>query len=386
MRITIIGPSYPYRGGISHYNTLLYRSLLKNSHQVQFIGFRRQYPKFLYPGKSDEEKENISLYEPDILRVLDSINPLTWLQAVKHIREYQPEVIIIPWWVTFFAPLYIVLCTLTRGKTNARIMFLCHNVIEHETSRIKQWITSKTLRLGDFFMVHSSEDLSNLKNIIPEAIAKKAFMPSFHEINSRQVSKESSQYLLGLHSKKVLLFFGFVRPYKGLMFLLRSMVPLVKKFSDIHLLIVGEFMKGSKEEYLKFISDYSLHNYVTIIDHYVLTEQIHQYFCTADIVVLPYTTATQSAVVQLAYSYNKPVLVTNVGGLPEVVINGETGYTVPSKSSDAIYESIVDFYENSREQVMSENVEYFKTKFSWDELCHQIVQGAKAKKGQQNDK
>ncbi len=382
----MIGPSYPYRGGISHYNTLLYRALLKNSHQVQFIGFRRQYPKFLYPGKSDEEKENIGLYEPNILRILDSINPLTWFQAVKHISQYQPELIIVPWWVTFFAPLYIVLCTLTRRKTNARIMFLCHNVIEHETSRIKQWITSKTLKLGDLFLVHSSEDRYNLKKIIPGAIVKKALMPSFNEINPKQVSKDSSQHLLGLRNKKVLLFFGFVRPYKGLVYLLRSMVPLVKKFSDIHLLIVGEFMKGSKEEYLKVISEYSLHNYVTIIDHYVPTEQIHQYFCAADIAVLPYTTATQSAVVQLAYSYNKPVLVTDVGGLPEVVLNGETGYTVPSKSSDSIYESIVDFYENSRERAMSENIEYFKTKFSWDELCHQILQDVNTKKGQQNDK
>lgn len=372
MRITLLGPSFPYRGGISQYNTFLYRALRKK-YDVQFIGFSRQYPKLLFPGDSDREY-NEHLYEPEIHHIIDSINPLTWIKAVRKIRKYNPDIVIIPWWVFFFAPCFWFISKFSKFKRDTVVMMLCHNVIEHETNILKKKISKLVFRTADFFLVHSNVDRDNLNSMLPDKFIIKSFLPTFEDLiveqNNINLSLDKKREL-DLIGKKVLLFFGFVRPYKGLKNLLLALEKLSKKYQDIHLLVVGEF-QGDKIFYLDQIKSLGIQNNVTIIDSYVPSEEVPNYFNISNLTVLPYISATQSAVVQLSYGFNKPVLVTDVGGLSEAVINGETGYIVDSQNIEQIVNSISDYFDNNREEEMVRNVSRYKYNFSWEEFINKL--------------
>lgn len=371
MKVTIIGPSYPFRGGISQYNTMLYREM-KKSHDVQFIGFKKQYPKILYPGKSDTEINNKELYEPDVLRIINTTNVFTWKAAAKKISAFSPDMVIMPWWVVFFAPLYFYLINKIKRNKNTRILLLCHNVIEHESNVVKRKISQGIFMLSDLFLVHSFEDKKNLLELVPGATVSKVFLPTFQSLNDRIISKLDARKLLNITAKNVILFFGFVRPYKGLHYLIDALATAVEKIDDIHLLVVGEFMGNDKQKYIDQMNQNSLQKVITLVDEYVPTDDINSYFCACDIVALPYVSATQSAVVQLAYGFNKPVLVTDVGGLPEVVEHDKTGFIVERSNSAAISEQLIDFYKNNKETYMVDNVKEYKERFSWKNLVNEI--------------
>lgn len=371
MRITLIGPSYPYRGGISQYNTFLYR-ILKEKHEVQFIGFSRQYPQFLYPSKSDKEY-NEKLIEPDIIYSLDSVNPFSWLKTVRIIRDFAPDMLIIPWWVVFFAPCFWTVAILSKLRTKLKVLFICHNVIEHESSKIKRKISKQVFKISDYFLVHSNEDKRNLLEIIPSARVIKTFLPSYENlIIHREFDRNRIKSTLNIKQNRILLFFGFIRPYKGLKYLLYAMKQVTENDSDVHLLIVGECMGEDKEKYLRIISNIGLNEHVTFINRYVPTEELSSYFLLSNIVVLPYVSATQSAVVQLAYGFDKPVIVTNVGGLSEAVLHNRTGYVVEPCNSNAIANAVIDYFKQNREEEMKKEVSIFKKNFSWEKLRSHI--------------
>lgn len=371
MKISLVGPSYPYRGGISQYNTFLYRAL-KEKHDVQFIGFKRQYPQFLYPSKSDKEY-NEKLKEPEIIYSLDSVNPLSWFKTVKLIRRFDPDVLIFPWWVIFFAPCFWTVAALSKYRKKTKVLFICHNVIEHETNRIKKLISKHVFKIADYFVVHSNEDRKNLLDMLPLAKVIKSFHPSYENlIIIREIERESIKSELKIKQNKILLFFGFIRPYKGLKYLIQAMKLIVKQDRDVHLLIVGECIGEDNDKYLKMINDLELGDHVTFINKYVPTEELGLYFMVSNIVVLPYVSATQSGVIQLAYGFNKPVIVTNVGGLSEAVINHRTGYVIESCNSEEIARAVKDFFDKRREESMVKEVSLFKKHFSWETLRNQI--------------
>jgi glycosyltransferase involved in cell wall biosynthesis len=370
MKICVIGPAYPFRGGIAHYTTLLSKEM-KTKHEVKFLSFKRQYPKWLYPGRSDKDSSKITIEDCDVEAVLDSMNPLSWFSTFKHVKEFDPDIVIIPWWVAFWTPQFWTISRLIRKKLKAKLLFICHNVVEHESSGIKKLCTRMVLTKGTDFIVHSQEDLENLKAIIPNSKVIKSYHPTYEVFNNNVPNKMQAREKLGL-SGNVMLFFGFVRPYKGLKYLLDSMAEVVSEV-DVTLLVVGEFWKD-KEQYIEQIERLGLKDKVKIVDEYVPNEEVGKYFSASDIVVLPYVSATGSGIVQMAYGFNKPVISTKVGSLTEVVIGGKTGYLIEPRNSRALSKAILDFYRDKKEDEFTKNISVEREKFSWKNM-RQTIEG-----------
>ncbi len=368
MKICLIGPTHPFRGGISHYTTLLYRHLRKR-HDTLFISFVRQYPKWLFPGKTDIDPSQEHIQEPGVLKILDSMNPLTWIKTVRTIITNNPDLVIIPWWVSFWAPQFWIISFFVKLFIKTKIIFLCHNVVEHESKWIDKLLTKLVLKQGDGFIVHSDDDLNNLKRILPDARVQKTFHPTYDVFNMADFDPQTirAQYNI---TGNILLFFGFVRPYKGLKFLIQAMPEIVKSH-DVTLMVVGEFWKD-KEEYLSMIQALDLSKKVVIVDEYVPNEEVGNYFCAADLVVQPYISATGSGVVQTAFAFNKPVIATRVGCLTDVVDHGKTGFIVDPQDSSAIALAVGVYLSEINHAKMAGNIQSKSRLFSWDRLIKVI--------------
>jgi glycosyltransferase involved in cell wall biosynthesis len=367
MKIAMIGPSAPFRGGISHYTTLLFQHL-KNRHKVRFFAFKRQYPGWLFPGKTDIDPSLSPFAAPGLERVLDSMNPLTWIATAQKIVQSRCDLVILPWWVSFWAPQFLTILSLVKHRSNAKILFVCHNVVAHESRFFDSVLTRMVLKNGDFFIVHSREDEDNLRLLLPGSVIRRQFHPTYDAFNSTMTS-ETCRKVIDVTSP-VLLLFGFVRDYKGLNYLIAAMPEILTKISAT-LLIVGEFWKD-KAEYLKMIDDLGIGAHVKIVDAYVPNEDVGQYFNAADLVVQPYVSATGSGVVQVAFGLNKPVVATNVGSLSEIVKHGENGYLVPPKDSKAISRTVLQFFKDKNAIHFEENILKNLYIFSWDHLVDGI--------------
>ncbi|MCL5282297.1 MAG: glycosyltransferase [Planctomycetes bacterium] len=367
-RICMIGPSYPFRGGIAHYTTLLYRAL-KARYDVKFYSFKRQYPQWLYPGRTDRDPSGFAIAEPGVEPLLDSLNPATWWRTAARIAADRPDLLIVPWWVSYWTPQFWTIVRRVRRVTAARVLFICHNVVQHESRRWDRLCAKAVLRNGDYFLVHSEEDLVNLKRMLPDACVKKVFHPTYEVFNRRRMTKAQAQKQLGV-SGRVLLFFGNVRPYKGLKYLLDAMPALARRL-DAHLLVAGEFWRD-KDQYLRQVRELGIERSVTFVDRYIPNEEVDVYFAAADVVVLPYVTATQSGIVQIAYGFDKPVIVTNVGGLPDVVEHGRTGFVVEGGNAKAVEEAVLSFYESDAKAQMERNIAAKRQEFSWERITEAV--------------
>lgn len=368
MKICLIGPTYPFRGGLSHYTTLLYKHL-KQRHNIHFLAFKRQYPNWLFPGETDKDNSREPIQEAGVERILDSFNPVTWLQVFLRIKHVRPDLVILPWWVSFWLPQFWTITTLLRIFTRSKILFICHNVIEHESTIFDKLSTKLVLRNGDYFIVHSGEDFENLRKILPGADIKQSFHPTYEVFRAGSVSKEEARKQLDVEGNTIL-FFGFVRPYKGLRYLLEAFPAIVKQV-NAQLLIVGEFWEG-EEKYRAHIERSGLKDKVRIVNRYIPNEEVGTYFAAADLVVLPYTSATGSGIVQAAFGCYKPVISTNVGCLPQMIEHGKTGFVIPAEDSHAIAEAVVAFYQEDREEEFVENIIREKEKFSWARMVETI--------------
>jgi glycosyltransferase involved in cell wall biosynthesis len=369
MKICIIGPTHPYRGGISMYSSLLYQELSKK-HETKLISFKKQYPAFLYPGKSDKDFASGKKIEIPCERIFDPLSPVSWYKTCKNIVDYSPDVVLIHWWVTFFAPGYYCLIKLLKKYSRIPIIFLCHNVIEHEASYIKNLLTSKVLKCGDFFIVQSSKDEQKLIEIIHNIRKiKKVHHPLYDVYRFTGMTQQDAMTKLGEKSSIIILFFGLVREYKGLKYLIEAM-SLLPPTLDLKLYIVGEFWED-KTKYSSMIESFNLHN-VIIKDEYIPNEEVETYFAASDLVILPYVSATGSGIVQAAYGFDKPVIVTNVGALPEVVVEGKSGYIVPPKDPKSIADKITQFFTSDDKMKFNEFIMEYKKKFSFKSVVEVI--------------
>jgi len=367
MKYVLIGPTYPYRGGISHYTTLLYHHL-KAAHEVKLYSFKRQYPAFLFPGKTDKDPSRFPL-RAECEYLLDPSNPLTWLQTFRRIKGERPNALIIQWWVPYWALTFASIAFLVRKFTPTRVLFICHNVLPHEGSVIDRLSAKLALGQGHYFIVQSQKDWEDLQRLLPEAEIRRTALPIYDAFGSEAMEGYTAKRNLGLNGP-VMLFFGFVRKYKGLEYLIRAMPEVLRRL-HVKLLIVGEFWED-KEPYLKAIEKLGLLRNVEVVDRYVPNEEVGLYFSAADVVVLPYVDATQSAIVSLAYAFDKPVITTHVGGLPEVVSDGETGFIVPPGDSQALAAAIVEFFREDHASQMAANVKIRKNALSWEGLVRLI--------------
>lgn len=376
MRICLIGPTYPFRGGIAHYTTLLAQQLRQDErHRLLFVSFLRQYPTWLYPGRSDRDPSAQPL-RSDAEYLLDPLNPWTWRRTAQRIRRWQPDLVVIPWWVPFWAPAWAVLGRMLR---RFRLLFICHNVLPHEMGALGRTLLPATVRLalgaGDGFIVHSAADGQVLRRLLPDAHYRITPLPTYAGLGTPRTEATSLPVSLP-DDRPLLLFAGFVRPYKGLDVLLDAL-PQVLASRPVHLLVAGEFWH-SAEPYRQQIARLGLEGAVTILDDYLPDEQLLAAIHRADVVVLPYRSATQSAVIQLAFGQQCPVITTDVGGLAEVVEDGKTGLIVPPEDPGALAAAIERFFALGLGPQFAANIAAAEERFSWDRLVDSLLQLAGA--------
>ncbi len=368
-RIVLIGPVYPYKGGISHYTGLMYRALTKK-YQTFMVSYRFQYPKFLYK-KEQKDYTNDSFRVKDTRFWVHTANPLNWIRTAGRIRKLNPDLIIVQWWHPYFAPCYLVL---TRLLGKRKILFICHNVFPHERFPFDRKLTRMVLKRGDAFIVQSGKDAEDLTSILPGARFEQAVHPTYNAFKFENMSKEKARQLLLIPmEEKVLLFFGFVREYKGLKYLIHALPRIRKECENIRLFVVGDFGNvQNREAYEKIMEENRVKDVVTVCDGYIPDRGIEKYFAACDLVVLPYVSATQSGIVQIAYGFEKPVVVTNVGGLPDVVENGKTGYVVEPENPDAFADAVVRYFVEDKEEEFGENVKKEAYRFDWERMVETV--------------
>jgi glycosyltransferase involved in cell wall biosynthesis len=385
MKIVLVSPSYPFKGGISHYSALLFRHLAQRN-RVIWVSFKRLYPRGLFPGKTDRDDSRfLPGGNPERLPLLDSLNPLTWVRAANRIVREKPDLVIFPWWVSFWAPLFLTIILLVKRRSRSRILFLCHNVVEHESGSLKRWLSKAVLSRGDYFVVHSTQEKEKLVRLAGPSAVVQLPHPSYGAFNAERMSKKTAKQRIGIADRRVVLFFGFVRPYKGLTYLLQSMPAIVRQV-PLRLLVVGEFWEDERP-YRKLIRNLGLEKHVSLVDHYVRNEEIPAYFQAADLVVLPYTSVTGSGLVQLAFGFHKPVVASRLGALAEAVKDGKTGILVPPRDSPAIARAIIGFYRRGQGRKMAAGIRKDGERFSWDKLVEAIEKLAgRPPKGKDQDR
>ncbi len=309
MKVVLIGPVYPYRGGIAHYTTMLHRALRDCGHDVLMVSFKRQYPSWMYPGRSDKDPSKKPLIVENARYWIDSLNPITWLTTFWRIWRYDPDFIILQWWTTFLAPVWFVLGLLNFIFMRKPLIYICHNVLPHERHWSDHILTKITLRWGSGFIVQSEIDKKKLDLIIN---GKSIVFPHpvYDMFASERLSKEEARRKLGLplHTL-VLLFFGIVREYKGLKEVLKVLPVIRERAGKIVFVIAGEFWED-KKLYLNIIDRLNIRDLVIIEDRYIPNEELVFYFSAADFVVAVYQEPARSGVAQMAVGFGVPVIYT----------------------------------------------------------------------------
>lgn len=368
MKIVIVGTAYPLRGGIAHFNSLL-ADYLSNKHDVEIITFTRQYPKLLFPGKTQDETGGEPPAVP-VQRMIDSINPFNWYKVAKEIRKRKPDLLIFKYWLPFFGPCFGTIAKYAKKNSNTKVLFICDNVIPHERRPGDVAFTKYAFKQADFFIVQSKSVETDLLSLLPEAKYKFAPHPVY-EIFGSPIEKLHARHTIGIDSERVILFFGYIRQYKGLMVLLDAIKEISKRETPPLLLVVGEFY-DDENKYRSRAKELQIENYIRFVSSYVPNDEVSIYFSAADVVVLPYLSATQSGITQIAYNFDKPVIATDVGGLAEVVIDGKTGFIVAPNDAIKLADAISKYYNEVKEKEFSENVKIEKRKYSWDNFVQTI--------------
>lgn len=347
MRVALIGPVYPYRGGIAHYTTMLHRALCERGHEVLLVSFKRQFPHRLFPGQTDRDPSEKPLRAEGAKYWIDSLNPLTWLTTFRRIRRYQPDVMVLSWWTTFWAPVWLILGVLNRLFLHSPLVYICHNVLPHETRFWDPWLARMVLRWGTRFIVQSAEEEKQLVTLVPQADATALSIPVYDMFADAKISKAEARRMLGLSADvPVLLFFGIVREYKGLKDLLVALPAVQTQLGKAVLLVAGEFWED-RQSYLELIEKLGIGESVIIEDRYIPNEWVPTYFSAADILVAPYRQVTGSAVVQMALGFECPVIATAVGGLVDLESNQSGLELVPPADSDSLSTAIVQHFANT---------------------------------------
>ena len=369
LKIFIIGPAFPLRGGPAQFNENLCLELNKEGHDAQIISYKLQYPNFLFPGSSQFEKSGSAPLGIKIHTILNTINPFNWLMVARFIRKQKPDFILFRYWLPFFGP-----CLGTIGKlvkSHTKVLALTDNIIPHEKRIGDHIFTKYFVKNCDGFIAMSKVVLNDL-SIFTQNL-NKAYSPHpMYENYGDLISIDLARKKLNLNPHdKIILFFGLIRHYKGLDILLEALAAPEIKNQGIKLLIAGEFY-DDKNFYLQLIKKLKLQDHVIVHDKFIPNDEVRDYFCASNLVAQTYRNATNSGVTMVGYFYEKPMLVTNVGGLSEIVPNEVCGYVVENNCA-LISEKVVDFFANNRENEFVKNVKIEKKKYEWIEFINSLL-------------
>ncbi len=367
--VVIIGTAYPLRGGLAAYNERLAKAFLQRGDNVIIYTFSLQYPSILFPGKTQYSTEPPPA-NLDIRISINSVNPVNWIKIGKKIKKLKPDLVVVKYWIPFIAPCLGTIARIIRKNHHTKIVSVLDNIIPHETRPGDKLLSKYFVGSVDGFiaMSHSvKEDLKKFDKSKPCIFSPHPLYDNF----GKAMSKEKACEFLGLDKKsKYLLFFGFIRDYKGLDILLEAMNNKDIQKNKIKLIVAGEFYTDPKP-YHEIIKKYNIKDYLILKTDFISDSDVAKYFCAADIIVQPYKTATQSGVTQIAYHFNKPMIVTDVGGLAEIIPHNKAGYVVDINPK-MISQSILDFYNEGKEEEMINFVKKEKEKYTWDKMINAI--------------
>ncbi len=369
MKITILGSAHPLRGGLAAYNERLAREFMYEKDEVTIETFSLQYPEFLFPGTTQYS----SLPKPADLTIhvtVNSINPFNWIKTGLKIKRQRPDILVVKFWLPFMAPCLGTICRIIRRNQHTRIISILDNIIPHEKRIGDTFFTKYFVNSVDAFIAMSDSvynDLSVFDQTKPRLLNPHPLFDNYGEA----VDKISAIQKLNLDtSKKYLLFFGLIRDYKGLDIVLKAMATEQLRNSDIQLIVAGEYY-SNREEYEQLIRELAIKDKVELHTRFIPDDEVYLYFCAADMVVQPYKHATQSGVTQICYHFNKPMLVTNVGGLPEIVPDNKVGFVV-APDEQSVANAILRFYNEEKEQEFVQNIQEEKKKYSWKVMAEKV--------------
>lgn len=365
MKITILGTAYPYRGGLAAFNERLARQFQAEGHEVKVYTFTLQYPSFLFPGKTQYSTE-----EPpaDLTteRVLNSCNPFNWFSLGRRIRKEAPDLLFCCYWMAFMAPAYGTVCRIARKNKRTRCISLVHNMFPHEKGLLDKLFAPYFTGSQYGFVALSESVVKDIAKLSPDAPKTFSPHPIYDHYGERMSKAEACEALHLDPTLEYMLFFGLVRAYKGLDLLLDAFGNVKEQLPDLRLIIAGEFYED-EERFRQQIADCGLTDRVIIRNEFIADADLRKYFGAASLIAQPYKSATQSGVTQVAFHFEKPMLVTNVGGLAEIVHHGHMGYAVAPEPS-AIAESLLDYYTQDRQLPFTEYLKKEKGKYGWDKM------------------
>lgn len=358
------------RGGPAQFNENLCAELIKAGHDAQIISYRLQYPNFLFPGSSQYETSGTAPTGIRIQTLINTVNPFNWIRTARFIRREKPDFILFRYWLPFFGPCLGTIGRLVRKKT--KVLALTDNILPHEQRPGDNAFTRYFVKSCDGFIAMSKTVLNDIAKFSDNA--HKVYSPHpMYETYGAPVSRQEAREKLGLGQEdRIVLFFGLIRHYKGLDLLLEAMATATVKQQNIRLLIAGEFY-DDKQSYLDLIARLGLGDRVILHDRFIANDELRYYFCACDLVAQTYRNATNSGVTMVGYYYEKPMLVTNVGGLKEIVPDGRCGYVV-SPEKDVIAEKMALYFSENKEEEFTAQVRAEKKKYEWPTFIGKLLE------------
>lgn len=367
-KVVIIGPAHPLRGGLATFNQRLAKEFIAQGDDCYICSFSLQYPGFLFPGTTQYSDEPAPT-DIKIVSLVNSVNPFNWIKTGNRLRKEKPDLIVVRYWLPFMGPALGTILRRVKRNKHTRIVCIADNIIPHEHRAGDKAFTKYFLKSCDAFITMSEKVLSDLKQFEktkPIQLVRHPLYDTFGEIISKEEAREK---LKVNRSDSVILFFGFIRKYKGLDLLLEAMNDERIKQSGIKLLVAGEFYEDAKQ-YQELIDRLGIRNQLILKTDFIQDSEVKYYLCAADAVVQPYRNATQSGVTPLAYYFEKPMIVTNVGGLPALVPDGKAGI-VTEPQPKSIAEAIIKFYQLGEAHFIP-HLRVEKQKYSWETLANTI--------------
>lgn len=371
MRIVILGTAWPYRGGLAAFNERLARQFMNEGHDVELITFTLQYPGFLFPGKTQYSQEQA----PEglkIVRKINSCNPLSWIKVGKRLKKEAPDLVVSCYWMAFFAPCYGIIQRIAKQNKKTKCIALVHNMLPHEPNILDKWLAPFYVKQTDAFVALSESVVNDIAHLDNDNKPKTFSPHPVYDHYGEKMDKLTACEALGLNTEKqYILFFGLVRAYKGLDLLLEAFGQIKNQLPNLLLIIAGEFYED-EDKYRTQLADNGLAERVIIKNEFVVDADLCKYFGAADLIVQPYKSATQSGVTQVAFHFEKPCLVTNVGGLGEIIHDGKMGYAV-EPNAKAIANALIDYFEQDRQKEFTQYLLKEKTKYEWSKMTEAFI-------------
>ena len=367
MKIAYLSAFYPFRGGIAQFNALLTEALRKSGHEVMPYTFSRQYPNILFPGKTQFVSENDQAVEIDSIRILDTINPFSYRKTIYEIKKFNPDILLMKYWMSFFAPSLGKVAK--KLKNDCCVISILDNVIPHEKKFFDIPLTKYFLKQNHAFISMSKSVQNDLYKLRPNALSELTPHPVYNHFGNKLNKKEACKKLNISQDKKTILFFGFIRKYKGLDLLIKAFNSLN---SEYQLLIAGESYTKF-DEYQSLIDQNKNKDNIYPFVRYIDDNEVPAFFSAADVLILPYKSATQSGISGIAIHFQLSQIVSNVGGLAEYVDHKKTGLILEQTNPKSIAKSITHFFNNNYKAIFEKNIKEQNDKYSWKTLAQKLI-------------